>query len=432
MNRKKSLAVVGFLSVMALFLVAPCFGAEQDFSAAWIPEAGVFRIFSLQVGSDNYGVDFTVSVGSNGEIYFSPACALAPSGTKYSSWDGETICTPVANIGGASCWMKLEIVPELSTNGLAIFKLSDWYVNGKPVFGSAFNAVDGFGDWKKNLETTSEFSNVAMISSSGATVAEIGTADSKKIDVAIAKGMRPMIVLSSILFYAEFDESGRLTGVHLYENYRERLQEYALYIRNKGGVRYLYVLDEYDWFAIQCGMSPREMIAMVNEAIAAAKVVFPTALTVGVAATTANDLKKTSIFGFPVSASWYAEYGFPNFDLIGFGVYWTQFSMYGAGSSMDDFFSLWNEYMKNINKFILPGQKILLVPGTYEQAGVPIPNEEHLAQLNFYREVVTNPRVGAIVTFLWSSTDTMVGLQNLPSEVLTGWKNFGKEIITKQ
>ncbi|MCX6761490.1 MAG: hypothetical protein NTY33_01405 [Candidatus Moranbacteria bacterium] len=420
---KKSLVTVGVLLAIVLFSVVPCFGEEQNFSAAWIQEAGVFRIFSLQVGSDHFEADFSVSVGNSGEIYFSLISAVASYyGTNYSSWDGEAICTPVVNLGSAnSFWMKLKIV---SNNGSSVFKLSDWYVNGPKNFGPAFPGGD--------LEKISIFSNVAMICGAGNTVQEIAVADSEAIDLT---DMKALIVVSGIMFYAEYDWDGTLIGIHLYSDYKERLQYYASFIKQKDKIRYAYIFDEPELRAFQCGISLKEMLDMVDLAIDAVNQVFPGVVTVGVMATTKEDLKNETVFGFTVSANAYAEYRIPKWGVVGIDVYPQQLFLYdGCGDcSMQDFFNVWSRYMENLKNNMLSGQKILLVPGTYEaDYSISISTEDHLAQLDFFREKAQDSRVEIVMPFLWKTTgSTSRGLSELPAEVLQGWEDFGRELCGK-
>ncbi len=413
---KRSVTSSYFLFFVAISFFNITLSHGEEYSATY--SGGNFKIFNLNVAGIHVEAVFSVSIGNEGEILFSLKQVNAPSGMKESSYGEDNVITiPTVNLGKEKTYcLKLQYKPEISTV-MTVFVLSDWFVNEQSVFGVAFNATDGFGNWKENLQETSEFSKIAMIMSNGNNPTEIAIADSKKIDRATELGMKPLVVLSSIFFNENYS---------LYEDYEERFQTYIKKIKNKNVIWGTYLIDEYDWIAIQHGYSPKKMRTMVNKAIALVKNVLPTVLTIGVAATVADDLKKETLLGFPISADWYAEYGFPNFDLIGFDLYWTQFPLCGyADNSLDNFFKTWEKYAENLKDFLHPGQKTVLIPGTYETADSPISVEEHLRLFSFYKnKQLTDPRVGAVICFLWPSTSGMIGLRDLSTKKKEIWENF--------
>jgi hypothetical protein len=407
---KKSAIICMFIAVVIFFSGPRCYA---EISALLVGNNN-FKIFNLDVRGNHVEANFEVYFGNDGEILFSLVSTSFPVGNLTSFWNDEkkTITTPNANLGVEKTYsMKLEYEPLLNTERMT-FKLVDWFLNDNSVFGVAFNAMDGFGNWKENLLETSKFSKIAMIQSTGNNPTEIATADSEKVDRAIELGMKPLLVLTNIFF----DKN-----CSLYENYEKLFEKYIKNIKNITSIWGVYVIDEYDWVAIQHGYGPQKMRDMVNSAIKVIKSVLPNVLTIGVAATTVDDLRKKTVLGFPISAGWAAEYGLPNFDLIGFDLYYSQ-----AYSSMDNFFKTWDYYEENIKKFLLPGQREVIIPGTFSMNGETISTEKYLEQITFYKKKSTDPRVGAIICFLWPSVpkEGIVGLCDLPMAVRESWKKF--------
>ena len=211
-----------FIIVVTILLSNKPHCHGEEYSATW--DNVNFKIFNLNILGNHVEAVFSVSFGSKGEVLFSLEQVNAPSETKESSYSNDNIITtPNANLGTEKTYnLKLQYKPEMSTTAV-VFILSDWFINDQSVFGVAFNAMDGFGDWKESLQETSSFSKIAMIASSGTDPAEIAIADSEKINQAVTLKMKPLVVLVNIFF----DEN-----CSLYKDCEERFQTYLKNIKN--------------------------------------------------------------------------------------------------------------------------------------------------------------------------------------------------------
>ncbi|HHD92263.1 MAG TPA: hypothetical protein ENL06_01385 [Candidatus Portnoybacteria bacterium] len=400
--------------------------------AVWVPESQKIHISDLRVGNMDYWADLAYQPDQLGFVL--PDWGNAEEITEQpAQWWGksQSIYIPDLRVGEVDFWAQL--IWHLEKG---VFQLADWCQRGLEIFGPAFNAVDGFGDWRKNLEETSCFSNFAMIASDSDGVKEIATHDAEKIKEALSLGMnRTMVVITNVLFTADFNPDGSLKNVRLRPDYKERIQRYSLYLHFYGSRNpwAFYVLDEPYSAAIQIGMSIREMREMLNTAIVAIKKVFPDSKTANGIAITREDLEQENILGFPVPPNAVKEYGFPGFDIIAVYCYWPQYRVFYPGSTLEDSKKVFQEkYLGNAKDNLLSGQKIVIVPGTFEFPGQEISVEDYLDLANFYWCIArSNPKVVGIVPFLWPTTEGLVGLKNLPPEVQRAWEGIGRKIISR-
>jgi hypothetical protein len=418
----------GWLLLLVFVFGGTSEASGERYSAAWLWRTSTLKIFSLKYQSTHLGMDLQYFAedpeGSGG--YYGLTSTFPPIGWKHSFWNAgaNKLFVPEVDFGLApSYWLEFTHCPQIDAS---IFKLTDWCHNNLKFFGVAFNGFDGsFGDWRENLVQTAPFSNIAMVGTGEiiSDPAEIARSDSEKVNFAIGLGMKPLVVLSSLLFSAEF-ENGRLKSVVLKEDYRERLAIYASIVPPEK-IWGVYILDEPDWLSINIGMSLRGMADMVNTAIAATKEFFPHVKVLGVMATTKEDMRDGFVFGLPVPANAYEEYCFPNYDWVGFDAYPRSY-----GSNEEFFYEVWPRYMQNLTDHLHPGQKIFLIPGVYEPVDATIfTKDEYLQQINFYWNVAKSDyRIEAIIPFLWPSIPGMRGLKDFPTEVVEGWKILGRKV----
>ena len=89
--------------------------------------------------------------------------------------------------------------------------------------------------------------------------------------------------------------------------------------------------------------------------------------------------------------------------------------------------------METLEGFLLPGQKIVLIPGTFEFEGQKIPVEDFLSLARFYWDRArTDSNVVAIVPFLWAwpgENSPNKGLKDFPPEVQNAWREIGRKIL---
>ncbi|NCF75075.1 MAG: hypothetical protein GWO87_01130 [Xanthomonadaceae bacterium] len=410
--------------------------AERDTRcAAWLSDNSTIHIDSLHVGKEYFWADFRPVDSPEGkEGLFFELCPDYRYSEKVddncSAWDPETQTIHISSllVGKVYYWIDL-----VWRKDLKLFQLTDWCSHELEIFGYALNAVDGFGDWRENLAKTAKFSNFAMIASDGTSVREIAAGDAEKISKALGLGMnRTMVVVTDVLFIGDFDESGVFTNVRLRSDYRERLQRYSSYLHLYRGKNpwAFYVLDEPYLAAIVEGMSIGKMREMLNKAIAAIKEVFPNSKTANGIAVTRSDLEQENILGFPVPENAAEEYGFPKFDLIAVYCYWAQYKPGHPNDRLEDLKKVFQEkYLGNAKDNLLPGQKIILVPGTFHFLGQEISPEDYLDLANFYWNIAkTDPQVVGIVPFLWPSSENLIGLKDLPKNVRDVWREMGKKI----
>ncbi|MCD6149667.1 hypothetical protein J7J13_02685 [bacterium] len=435
---KKVFCVYFSVVIVLLTMVAAAGAKERNGNCAVLVSdnnSTTIHLDSLYAEGNYYEVNFRLAPNPPGEdgLFFE----LCPD-YRYSEqaddncsvWDPNTLTVHISSLlSGEVCyWADL-----LWREDLWLFQLTDWCHHGLDIFGLAHNVIDGFGDWRENLKETSQFSNLAMIASDGESVASIAFGDAQKIKKAAELGMKSLIVITNILFVTDFDESGTLKDVRLRDGYRQRLAEYKFWLHicgvKPGDIWGFYILDEPYWAAIVTGMPIGEMRQMLNEAIAVLKEVFPASKTAGVIAVTKEDLEQESVFGFPIPENAAEEYGMPNFDIVGFDLYWSQFHIYNYEQTLQAFFEVWKMYMENLTEFLLPGQKIVLVPGTFYFSGSPISTGDFLDLAKFYWDTAkSDPRVVAVVPFLWPSSGDLIGLRDLSPKVREAWREIGTKI----
>jgi len=431
--------ICAYFSIVILLTMVAATGAKEcnGNCAVLVSDnnSATIHLNSLYAGGNYYQANFRLAPNPPGEdgLFFelSDYGYSEQADDNCSAWDPETQTIHISSllIGETCYWADLFFRSDLE-----LFQLVDWCHHGLDIFGSAFTAVDGFGDWKENLDKVSGFSNLAMVASDGNSVMEIALGDAQKIRATAAHGMKSLVVATNILFVADFDESGVLKNIRLRDDCRQRLAEYKFWFRicgvKPGDIWGFYILDEPYWAAIVTGMPIGEMRQMLNEAIAVLKEVFPASKTAGVIAVTKEDLEQESVFGFPVPPNAVEEYGMPNFDIVGFDLYWSQFHIYNYEQNLQTFFEVWGMYMENLKKFLLPGQKIVLMPGTYI-GEIPITTEEFLALANFYYNAArTDSLIEAIVLFLWTWPEESPnkGLRDLSPKVREAWREIGTKI----
>ena len=430
-------SLILFLTVISLPVSAAEYNGE---CAVWVPETQIIHINSLLIPSYNdegervgevyFWADFRLVANPLGEegLFFELCLDYGYSeqaDDNCSAWDLETQTIHISSLlSGETCyWADLFFRSELG-----LFQFTDWCHHGLKTFGPAFNGVVGFGNWQENLEETSQFSNLAMIASDGNSVIGIAFRDAQKIKKATELGMKSLVVITGILFVADFDESGVLKDVRFRDNYHQRLAEYKFWLRIFGvkleDIWGFYVMDEPYSAAIIIGMPIEQMRRILNEAIATLKEVFPSSKTVNVIGITREDLEQ--------GGNDWQEYAFPNFDIVGVYCYWTQYKIFYPESTLEDFKKEFHEkYMGNANQFLLPGQKIVLVPGTFGFTHSDMPTMEDFLKLaKFYGDTAkSDPRITAVVPFLWPSSGDLIGLRELSPKVPEAWREIGKKIL---
>lgn len=442
-------------TIIFLFFFAGMAGiaeAEGDTRCAvWSFETQTIHINSLiiplyndegeRVGEVYFWADFRlVSTPSGEEGLFFELCPKygysEQADDNCSAWNPETQTVHISSllIGENRFWVDLVWKGDL---GLFQLKNDGWGSCSLKDFGVAITAFNGYGNPLENISQVAPFSTIIMAGSDVGTDDPIKIAkdDIKKIIFARKNGCKGILCIPQIFFEAELDEDGNIIGVKLRNDYQLRWRLYANFISPY--VKDIYAiygpLDEPYWVAIQFGIGIGEMKNMINQAIKEIKQRFPDMLVIGVVAVTKEDLEQESVFGFPVPPNAAEEYGMPNFDIVGFDLYWAQFSLYNYDQNLQTFFEVWTgKYMKNLIEFLLPGQKIVLAPGTYCTANNLIPAEDFLAIANFiYDFARLNPKlVEIVVPFLWTWQEgsSSLGLRDLPPEVQKKWEDIGKKI----
>ena len=408
-----------FLTIVAVSTTAVASATVRDCAATWDPETRTLHIPSLIVGEGCFWADLRLV-----EMGFELA-DYGPSQVEdncSATWDPETrtLHIPSLIVGGGCFWADLRLEVEGS-----FFKLADWAQCGLKYFGPAFN---GGGNWQENLEKTSQFSNLAMVASNGNSVADIAFHDAQKIKAARRWRMKCLVVITDILFLVE-KKDGVLRNIKLRSDCRQRMSDYVAYLKLFGCGEeicgWFYILDEPYWTAIQIKMPLSKMRHLLNKVILTVKEICPSSKTVGVIAITPQDIDN---LGGELGEG---GYSLPNFDLVGFDYYYTQ-----AQQTLAEFERIWQEkYMENLKRFLLPGQKIVLIPGTFEFEGqkISVPVEDFLSLARFYWDRArTDSNVVAIVPFLWTwpeKNSPNKGLKDLPPEIQNAWREIGRKIL---
>jgi len=167
-------------------------------------------------------------------------------------------------------------------------------------------------------------------------------------------------------------------------------------------------MDEPYINALSVGKSAEEMKDELNQVNFLIKKTFPSVKTVG-------------CLGNP------EEFGYPTWDVVGFDFY---YASERERMSLEEFKNRWLEKFDRLNEFLLPGQEIVLVPGVFHHRDRAPSTEEFLDLADFYSEAAnSNPKVTVVAPFLWETVGDLIGMRDLPTEVLSEWQDIGRSII---
>lgn len=303
---------------------------------------------------------------------------------------------------------------------------SDSKCDSVEYFGHAFTATDTVGGGNY-IEEVKGYSNLIHIECDTEDVTECANSDIQKIEQAAAHDMKSLLTVIHILY----DFSDSPLSFDLHSNYEERWNKYASKIRPYADdIVGFYIMDEPYWLAIRLGMPFAEMKNKLETAASLVKSSFPDKKVLGGFAVTEDDLLGDTFLGYPVPANALEEYGIPvNYDWVAVYYYYSQWGTDGTITEHNQVFE--NKYLKNHKKYMRDGQRLVVIPGAFYFTYEPVEESklETLADYYYYNLSRREPKIVAIVPFLYPSTGNMVGVIEL-NDLKSKYMEIGREIVS--
>lgn len=284
---------------------------------------------------------------------------------------------------------------------------------------------------KANIPEVASWSNLISIEQdlSITDPGQIARLDAEQVLLAAQYGAKSLLFCFNIFFV--YDEASGI--IVLRDDYADRWRQFSGILKpHEQHIWGVLTLDEPFLTGLRQGWSIRETRNIINEINYLIKKTLPSVNTIGALRILPCDLNQEYLFGTDVyiPLGSIEDWGLPTYDVVGIFYYYTQVKL--SGTSLENFKREWKNRFCEFESYLLPLQKVVLIPGTFIRAdvdntGVSTGNDL-LELVNLYLEVgESDPNVIGIIPFLYRSAGNLVGLQNLP-RIIGRWKNIGRDI----
>lgn len=200
-------------------------------------------------------------------------------------------------------------------------------------------------------------------------------------------------------------------ALFLREDYQEQITilkiELSPYIES---IHMFYVLDEPYWNGSQIGISPSDMLMMLETVTLVLKDTFP-------------EIKVGSCFAYP---SIDENFKIPeSYTLVGF-------SHYYPGQDLKAYFEKYKNLLAEFTSKMYSHQKLFLVPGGFQFTHNPATSDDLIQVADFFYNIFINETSAEVmVVFLYPTLPGLTGLIDLP-EVMGRYEQIGVLIINQK